>query len=399
MTTAATPTPTGKSNVNTLALLLVPVLLLAGVIALFVLTNGAGLNVTPAAPMETLQFERTMLRPGQIELHVRNTSPQEIRIAQININDAIWPYTISPGPVIPRLRGAVMLLNYPWVEAEAYEVTIFSSNSIPFATSIPVATATAGASLRTLWSFTLIGIYVGIIPVALGMFWLPALKRLGPHAMMFLMAGTVGLLIYLGIEATAEALEVGGTLGGAFQGKGIVGIGIIGTSLLLDVVSRRRTSLGGSEAEQRIALATMVAVGIGLHNLGEGLAIGAAYTVGAATLGTFLVIGFIIQNITEGLGIVVPILKDKPGPRFLALLAVIGGGPAIVGAWIGGLVYSQALSVLFLAVGAGAVFQVAYEIARQLIWKEMAKPKMPVTVFAGVLVGMLALYVTGAVIK
>jgi zinc transporter, ZIP family len=143
----------------------------------------------------------------------------------------------------------------------------------------------------------------------------------------------------------------------------------------------------------------MVAVGIGLHNLGEGLAIGAAYTVGAATLGTFLVIGFIIQNITEGLGIVVPILKDKPGLRFLALLAMIGGGPAIVGAWIGGLVYSQALSVLFLAVGAGAVFQVAYEITRQLIWKEMAKPKMPVTVFAGVLVGMLALYVTGAAIK
>ena len=143
----------------------------------------------------------------------------------------------------------------------------------------------------------------------------------------------------------------------------------------------------------------MIAVGIGLHNLGEGLAIGAAYTVGAAALGTFLVVGFIIQNITEGLGIIVPILKDKPTIRSLALLGVVGGGPAIVGAWVGGLVYSQPLSVLFLAIGAGAVFQVAFEIGRQMIWKEMAKRQIPVTVFAGVLAGMLTLYVTGVVIK
>lgn len=399
MTTTATPVPSKKSNLNTVVLLLVPLLLLAGVIALFVFTKGAGLNVTPAAPIETLQFERTILRPGQIELHLRNTSPQEISIAQININDAMWPYTISPGPTIPRLGAAVMVLNYPWVEAEAYEITVFSSNSILFKTSIPVATTTATASAGTLWSFTLIGIYVGIIPVALGMFWLPALKSLGPRAMMFLMSATVGLLVYLGIDATTEALEVGGELGGAFQGTGIVGIGIIGTFLLLDVVSRRQLSTGRGEAGQRMTLATMIAVGIGLHNLGEGLAIGAAYTVGAAALGTFLVVGFIIQNITEGLGIIVPILKDKPAIRSLGLLGLIGGGPAILGAWVGGLVYSQPLSVLFLAIGAGAVFQVAYEIGRQMIWKEMAKRQIPVTVFAGVLAGMLTLYVTGLALK
>ena len=399
MTAPAMPVPSKKPSLNTLVLLLVPVLLLAGVIALFVFTRGAGLNVAPAAPIETLQFERTILRPGQIELHLRNTSPQEISIAQININDALWPYTISPGPTIPRLGSAVIVLNYPWVQAEAYEVTVFSSNSIPLKTSIPVATTTATASAGTLWSFTLIGIYVGIIPVALGMFWLPALKSLGPRAMMFLMSATVGLLVYLGIDATTEALEVGGKLAGAFQGTGIVGIGIIGTFLLLDVVSRRQMSIGRSEGGQRMALAMMIAVGIGLHNLGEGLAIGAAYAVGAAALGTFLVVGFIIQNITEGLGIIVPILKDKPAIRSLALLGLIGGGPAIVGAWVGGLVYSQPLSVLFLAIGAGAVFQVAYEISRQMIWKEMAKRQIPVTVFAGVLTGMLTLYVTGLALK
>src|SRR4029077_3308687 len=249
------------------------VLLLAGVIALFVITKGAGLNITPAAPTETLQFERTILRPGQIELHVRNISPQEVGIAQININEATWPYAISPGPTIPRLRAAVLVLNYPWVQAEAYEITLFSSSSIPFTTSIPVATATANASADALWSFTLIGIYVGIIPVALGMFWLPALKTLRPQAMMFLMSATVGLLVYLGIDATTEALDIGRKLGDAFQGTGIVGIGIVGTFLLLDAVSRQHKGIGRSEAGQRMTLATMIAVGIGLHNLGEGLAI------------------------------------------------------------------------------------------------------------------------------
>ena len=399
MTTSATAVPSKKPFLSSLVLLLVPILLLAGVIALFVFTKGAGLNVTPAAPIETLQFERTILRPGEIELHLRNTSPQEIIIAQININDAIWPYTISPSPMIPRLGTAVLHLQYPWVQAEAYELTLFSSNSIPLKTSIPVATMTATASADTLWSFTLIGIYVGIIPVALGMFWLPVVKSLGPRAMMFLMSATVGLLVYLGIDATSEALEVGGKLGNAFQGAGIVGIGIIGTFLLLDVVGSMQMIVRRSEAGQRMTLAAMIAVGIGFHNLGEGLAIGAAFTVGAAALGTFLVVGFIIQNITEGLGIIVPISKDKPTIGSLASLGLIGGGPAIVGAWVGGLVYSQPLSVLFLAIGAGAVFQVAYQISRQMIWREMAKRHTPVTVFAGVLTGMLTLYVTGVAIK
>lgn len=395
----ASPAPVRKSRLRTLALLAAPLLLLAGVIALFVRTNGAGLNVAPAAPIETVQFGRTVLRAGQIELHLRNTSPEPLTVAQVNINDAIWPYAASPGRTIPRLGSAVVTLNYPWVEGEAYEVSLLSSNSIAFTASIPVATATAGVSAGTLWSFTLIGLYVGILPVILGMLWLPALKRLGPGATLFLMAATVGLLLYLGLDATTEALEVAGELGGAFQGVGIVGIGIVGTWLLLDAISRRQRSVGQDEAGQRRALATVIAVGIGLHNLGEGLAIGAAYAIGAAALGTFLVVGFIIQNITEGLGIIVPVAKDRPSLRTLALLGLIGGGPAIVGAWVGGLVYSQPLSVLFLAIGAGAVFQVAYEIGREMVWKDAPASARPLAAFGGVLTGMLLLYITGVVIK
>lgn len=387
-----------RSGLASAARILLPLLLLAGVIALFVYSKGAGLNVTPAAPIETVQFGRTILRPGYIELRLRNTSPQSITVAQVSINEAIWPFAISPGPTIPRLGSATVTLDYPWVQAEAYEITLHSGNSIAFSTSIPVATTTAGVSARTLWSFSLIGIYVGIVPVVLGMFWLPVLARLGPRGMTFLMSATVGLLLYLGIDATTEAFEVAGELGAPFQGAGIVGIGIVGTILLLEAVSRHRSAAGG-EAGQRTSLAMMIAVGIGLHNLGEGLAIGAAYAVGAAALGTFLVIGFIIQNITEGLGIVVPIARDRPALRTLALLALIGGGPAIAGAWIGGLVYSQPLSALFLAIGAGAVFQVAYQIGRQMIWKGAAERQRPWAAFAGVLAGMLVLYLTGVGIK
>jgi zinc transporter ZupT len=126
--------------------------------------------------------------------------------------------------------------------------------------------------------------------------------------------------------------------------------------------------------------------------------IGAAYNVGEIALGTFLVVGFIIQNITEGLGIIAPVLRDRPSIQSLALMGLIGGGPAILGAWVGGLSPSATLAVLFLAIGAGAIFEVVYEIAK-LIQKDTARQAMPVTVFSGVLAGMLLLWVTGLMIK
>ncbi|HVO71197.1 MAG TPA: ZIP family metal transporter [Aggregatilineaceae bacterium] len=375
-----------------------PVIALVGVIVVFLVTDGAGLHVEPAAPIETVSFEQTILHPGMIEFTIRNTSPQPITIAAININDAIWPFTATPGATIPRLGQATFKLEYHWVRGEAYQATFFSTNSIAFNTSIPVAAETVMPTSRTLLSYLLIGLYVGVIPVFLGMFWLPALKRLGPRWMMFLMAITAGLLIFLGIDATHEGLELAGEIGGAFQGVGLVGIGIVLTFLLLDALSRRQTPIGRSEANQRLALAFMIALGIGLHNLGEGLAIGASFSQGALALGTFLVIGFIIQNITEGLGIVIPVLKDRPSLRTLALLGLLGGGPTILGGLIGGLLYSKVLAVLFLAVGAGAVFEVVYEVAK-LIRRDSAKRPMPLTVFAGVATGMLALYIMGLFVK
>ena len=170
------------------------------------------------------------------------------------------------------------------------------------------------------------------------------------------------------------------------------------TFLLLEAISKRQIEKGKDEAAKRLSLAFMIAVGIGIHNLGEGLAIGAAYNIGEVSLGTFLVVGFIIQNITEGLGIIAPVLRDRPGIRSLVLMGIIGGAPAILGAWIGGYAPSPTLAVLFLAIGAGAIFQVVYEIAKY-IQKDTAKQSMPGTVFGGVLAGMMLLWVTGLLIK
>ena len=397
MTQPTSQPTTNRFTFRTLILLLIPIILLAGVIALFLYTGG-GLGLESPVLVENLDVERYVLERNEIHLHVRNTGPQELTVATVVINEAVMPFTVTPGATIPRLGQAEIHINYAWTEGEAYGITIFTSNAVPFAVDIPVAFQTPQPSSRTFWAFTLIGLYVGVIPVFLGIFWFPALRQLGRRTMTFLMAATAGLLIFLGLDTVAEALEFTAEVPSAFQGIGLIGIGAVGTFLLLDAISRQQTKITGGESERRLAVALMIAIGIGFHNLGEGLAIGAAYNVGEIALGTFLVVGFIIQNITEGLGIIAPVLRDRPGIGRLALMGLIGGGPAIIGAWIGGFTPSPFLAVLFLAIGTGAIFEVVYEIAK-LIQKDTARESMPLTVFSGVLTGMLLLWVTGLLIK
>jgi len=378
-------------------LLILPLVALGGVILLFLATGG-GLTLKSPAPVESLVVERTVLRPGEIDIQVRNAGPEDLTIAQAIVNSAVWPFTVSPDVIIPRLGKGTVHFSYPWVKGEAYAISLFSNNAIAFNTEIPVAFATPVATSRTFWSFTLIGLYVGIIPVYLGIFWFPALRQLGRQWMTFLLAITAGLLIFLGLDTIVEAIEKAAELATPIQGFGLAGIGAVATFLLLDAISKRQNAVGKSGTSQRLAVSFMIAAGIGLHNLGEGLAIGAAYNVGEIALGSFLVVGFILQNITEGLGIIAPILRDRPGWKPLALLGLIGGMPAVIGAWVGGFAPSPNLAVLFLAIGTGAIFEVTYEIFK-LIQKDTAREPMPLTVFSGVMAGMLVMWVTGLLIK
>jgi zinc transporter ZupT len=384
-------------NWLTAVLLILPLILLGGVIILF-LNTGGGLQLAAPAPIEALSVERTILTPSNINIVVRNGSPEAITIAQVIVNEGVRPFTISPEATIPRLSEATIHIPYGWVEGEAYGITLFTTNAIAFDVEVPVAFVTPEPTGATFWSFTLVGIYVGIIPVYLGVLWFPALRQLSRRWLLFILAVTVGLLIFLGIDTLAEALEQVEGVPTPFQGVGLIGIGAVATFLLLETISQSQVGSGKSEVNQRLRLAYTIALGIGLHNLGEGLAIGAAYNLGEIALGSFLVVGFIIQNITEGLGIIAPILRDRPSLSHLAILGLVGGGPAIVGAWLGGFAPSPTLAVLFLGIGAGAIFQVVYEIAK-MIRRDMATEPVPLTVFAGVVAGMLLLWFTGLFIK
>jgi len=396
MTNQTAPETTNRFSFRTFVLLLLPIILLIGVIFLFLQTGG-GLELESPVPIEDLTIERYDLDREHIALLVQNTGPEALIVASVIVNEAIMPFTVTPSAEIPRLGRATINIQYAWTEGEAYAVRVFTSNAVPFDVEIPVAFVTPEPEAKTFWSFTLIGLYVGVIPIFLGIFWMPALRTLGKNWMTFLMAVTAGLLIFLGLDTLNEALEEAAEVPATFQGIGLIGIGAVATYLLLELVGRSGSS-DRSETSQRMAIAWKIALGIGIHNLGEGLAIGAAYNVGEIALGTFLVVGFIIQNITEGLGIIAPILRDRPTIGQLALLGLIGGAPAIIGAWIGGYSPSPFLAVLFLAIGTGAIFQVAVEIGR-FIQRDLNREAMPITVFGGVLTGMLLLWVTGIFIK
>jgi ZIP family zinc transporter len=177
----------------------------------------------------------------------------------------------------------------------------------------------------------------------------------------------------------------------------LVLLGLAASYLGLVVLSRRFSARsGGSGAVLGgLSLATLVAVGIGIHNLGEGLAIGSSFAFGELTLGTFLIVGFMIHNITEGIGIAAPAAKGTAlSLGRLAALAVIAGGPAIVGAWIGGFVASDLLGVLFFAGAAGAAFQVVIEVGRYVARTAPGGLTSPY-VIGGFVAGLAVMYGTG----
>lgn len=386
-----------QDRVGIAALGLLPLLLLAGLIALFTVTN-AGLDLEAPAPIEELSIERVTLEPGTIHVNVRNTGPDELTLTLVNINESTWPATASPSNVIPRLGTATLTLHYPWVEGEAYEIAFITSNSIIFETSIPVAFATPEPSLGSALRFALIGLYVGVLPVGLGVLWLPVMRSASRRAMLFLIALTCGVLLVLGIDTFAEALERASAVPGPFQGVVLVFGATVLTAVLLAAIGARQGAGRREPSRAPWELAFLIALGIGLHNLGEGLAIGAAYSVGEIALGAFLVIGFIIQNTTEGVAIVVPVMRDRVRPARLVALVAVAGAPAIIGTLIGAFTYSPTFAALFLAVGAGAIFEVLREVGRMTL-RESVQLQAPLVAFVGALAGALILYLTGVLVK
>jgi zinc transporter, ZIP family len=378
---------------------LLPLLGLGVLLALIVL-NGAGVDRADRPPIEDLTVQRVAL-PTEHEfvLSVRNGGPEPVTLSQIVVNDAIWDFEAEPSNTIARLGSATVTVPYTWVEGEAYEIVLMTSTGTTFAAEVPVAVLTPGFSGETFWRYALIGTYVGVIPVALGLLWYPFLRRLGSSGMNFVLALTVGLLAFLVIDTLEEAMEVATGLPGVFSG--IPMVILLASLTLLGLLGAERLFRRGREEASRLATSYRIALGIGLHNLGEGLAIGAAFALGEAALGVFLVVGFTLHNITEGVGIAAPILRERPSLTHFVWLALLGGGPAVLGTWIGGFAYSPLTSTIFLAVGAGAILQVIYEVTRLLL-KDSAQSKTPALSGAnlgGLVMGVAIMYATALLVS
>ncbi|MCU1516526.1 MAG: metal transporter [Pseudarthrobacter sp.] len=380
-----------------------PLVLIGILLGLFTLLNAPGLNrlAEGVPPKEEVAVEDIRLTPGQIVITVRNEGPDPVSIAQVNVSDYYAVFTQTRETMAP-LESTTLTISYHWVDGDPYEVALVTSIGGKIAADIEAAALSPERGGSFFGLMTLLGIYVGVIPVALGMLWMPFVRRSSASWVRVLLGVTVGLLAFLAIDATLEAVElVAGN--GAFGGPMVVFLGALTAYLILegtDAWMRRRQELGATGRPaplppQRLAL--LIAIGIGLHNLGEGLAIGSAYAVGSLALGASLIVGFAIHNTTEGLAIVTPLAKQPPGLGRLALLGLIAGAPAAAGALIGATVYQPALAAFLLGVGAGAVAQVAVKLL-PLLRDTTGKTFTPLT-GAGIILGMALMFTTGLLVQ
>jgi zinc transporter ZupT len=348
-----------------------------------------------APPVEAITFERTILDSDGIHLYVRAGGSEPVTIAQVTVDDAFWTFTQVPAGPLDRLSAAWLHIPYPWVLGEAHEIKVRSSTGTAFTKEIPVAVPTPKPQIGQLQPQALLGAFVGIVPVAIGMLFFPLLQGIGGRAMNFVLALTIGMLGFLLIDTLEEALESATEAAAAFQGTTMVLVTAAAAFLALIVIGRRHGTPTG------LALATYIAIGIGLHNFGEGLAIGAAFAAGVAGLGTFLVLGFTLHNVTEGIGIVAPLVEKRPPLWVFAALTLLAGAPAIPGIWLGSLTFSPQWSALALAIGAGAILQVIVEVGAYFAGysRRRGESWLSLGTLAGIIAGFAIMYVTAMLVK
>jgi ZIP family zinc transporter len=391
---SAPATPRSRAWVGALAALALIVAALAGLSLL----AGQSLPERNGPPIEELAVERTVLTPGRITLTLRNTGPDPVTVAQVFVNDAYVDLTGAEDP-IGRLGTEVVTLDYPWLDGQPYLVSMLTNTGLVIEHEIAAAVPTPQPGLGFFALMALLGTYVGVVPVLLGMALLPVLRRASAAAVRFVLALTVGLLAFLALDGTLEGAELASASGGAFGGAELVALGAVVAFLSLTGVDRflrARRVRAGAEGASPLRLATMIALGIGLHNLGEGLAIGSAYAVGELALGAFLVIGFTLHNTTEGLAVVAPLSREHTAITTLLGLGLLAGAPAILGAVLGAGVSNAALSALLLGVGVGAIIQVITQIAPAL--REKGTQGAGPTTLAGVGAGIALMYLTSLLV-
>jgi ZIP family zinc transporter len=417
MTTVKTQNNRVRQRVSIWISALIPLVALGLLLALFVVRDPLALFTSSIPPIEELNFDQIRVVPEGFEVSVINGGPEPITIAQVLVDEAYWEFTIRPSATLGRLATAEISIPYPWVEGEPHAIRLVTNTGTTFDGEVEIAVPTPKPGARQILAYGLVGFYVGVIPVGLGLLWYPAMRRLDRKWLGLILALTVGLLVFLLIDTFLEALDFAAALPSAFQGITVAFFAAVLTWFLLIAVKSNSTIGEAAEGEKRgLYIAALIALGIGLHNLGEGLAIGTSFALGEVALGSFLVVGFTLHNITEGVGIAAPLLPrltQQPGsatekdtaasPKlgtFIAL-TLLAGAPAILGTWVGGFVFSPLLTVLFLGIGIGAIWQVIVEVTGLLRSYASAEgtPMASWPNMIGFTLGFLIMYLTAFLVS
>ncbi|MDQ3961334.1 MAG: ZIP family metal transporter [Thermoproteota archaeon] len=428
--------PRWFASAKMVAIALVPLAVLAAMIAFIF---GPGQQFLGAGtPLPEISIERIEFQEGgKIIAFIRNTGPIDVTVAQADVNDRIQQAAIEPSKELARLAEAKVIIPFPWNEGEPYEIGVTSSDGTRFSKSVDAAAPSPTPDIEQASVFALIGTYVGVIPVLAGLLWLPFIKRLSLRKYRFFLSLTAGLLVFLGIDAIVEGNEIAvESVARVFNSEILIALVTILSFLALmyasaklgerskkdrtaqeevDNLSSSYDSVHTSQAKsldqqqyhhlivRPVVIALMISIGIGLHNFGEGLAIGASVVLGEIALSTFLIVGFMIHNTTEGFAIVAPLAKTRTRRMVgkMIIMGLIAGIPTIIGTWIGGFIYSPVAAIIFLSIGAGAIFQVVFLIYQGMARAEGDKSKnilSNASIIAGFAAGMLIMYVTGLMI-
>jgi zinc transporter ZupT len=386
-----------SSKIKVIASGLIP---FAFVVLMMVYLFGPGADLLDfGVILPEITIEKIDFVDSEIQATVRNTGHIPVEIVMADINDRIQPAAVEPDRFLERFETTLVRIPFEWNEAEPYTIGITVEDGTRFEKEIEAAAPALELSLDLAIFFAIIGTYVGIIPVMIGLLWLPFIKRISKQKYHFFLALTVGLLLFLAIDSIEEAIEVSNeNLADSFNGTLLITTVTVLSFLGLYYSGNKLVEkAGSSKFTKPVAIALMISIGIGLHNFGEGLAIGAALGMGSIAFSTFLIIGFALHNTTEGIAIAAPMSRGKLMIGKLAAMGIIAGSPAIFGAWIGGFVYSPFTSVIFLAIGAGAIFQVIVVIMKW-IQEENDKNLSTIAVVSGIAVGMLVMYLTSILV-
>ncbi len=350
-------------------------------------------------PLPEITIEKIDFIDSEIQVTVRNTGPIPVEVVMADVNDRIQPAAIEPDRFLERYETALVRIPFEWNVAEPYIIGLTIEDGTRFEKEVEAAAPALEPSLELFGFFAIIGTYVGIIPIMIGLLWLPFIKKLSKSKYHFFLALTVGLLLFLAIDSIEEAFDVANeNLSGNFNATLLIATTIILSFLGLYYTSEKLTRKAGSlRISKPVAIGLMIAIGIGLHNFGEGLAIGSALGLGSIAFSTFLIVGFALHNTTEGLAIAAPLSREKKVIKKLLGLGLIAGTPAIFGAWVGGFAFSPFSAVIFISIGAGAIFQVIVIILKW-IREEGDKSLSSAAVASGIAMGMLIMYLTSILV-